>query len=157
MQKTLIIGNLGGDAELKEHNGRQFVSFSVAETSKRKTANGDVLESKTWYECTMNYGNVFPYLKKGTQVMVIGRSYATAYLAEKGEHQGEVMVKMKCTVQELTLLGSANNGQQAAQQPAQAPAAPTPQAQYPYAQQAVQQPQQATMQMPPDGDDDLPF
>ena len=122
MQKTLIIGNLGGDAELKEYNGRQFVSFHIAETGKRKTASGDVLESKTWYECTMNYGNVFPYLKKGTQVMVIGRSYATAYVAEKGEHQGEVMVKMKCTVQELILLGSSNNnGQHATQQPAQAP------------------------------------
>ena len=157
MQKAMIIGNLGRDAELKEVNGRQFISFTLAESDKRRTADGNVVESTTWYECTMNNGNVLPYLKKGTQVMVIGRSYGTGYISKQ---TGEVAVSMKCAVQEMQLLGSSNNVQHQAQPTSTHPAAQAQQsqAQYPYAQQAVaQQPMQATMQMPAEGDDDLPF
>lgn len=150
MQKTLIIGNLGRDAELKEVNGRQFISFTLADSNKRKTADGNIVESTTWYECTMNNGNVLPYLKKGAQVMVIGRSYATGYINKQTK---EAAVSMKCAVQELHLLGSSSNGNG---QQMQQTAAQQPQAQFPNAQQAVQQHQQSTMQMPPDGDD-LPF
>lgn len=67
MQKVMIIGNLGRDAEVKEVNGNQFVSFTIADTNKRKTAAGEVVESTTWYDCTMNKTNVFPYLKKGSK------------------------------------------------------------------------------------------
>jgi single-strand DNA-binding protein len=153
MQKAMIIGNLGKDAEVKEVNGSQFVSFTIADTNKRKTAAGEIVESTTWYDCTMNKTNVFPYLKKGQQVMIIGRIYANAYISKQDEHLGEAMAKMKFAVQELQLLGGVKNDNQ---QPAPAQ---QPVAQYPYAQQAVQQPQaqQATMEMPPDGDDDLPF
>lgn len=148
MQKAMIIGNLGGDAEVKEVNGNQFVSFTIADTNKRKTAAGEVVESTTWYDCTMNKTNVFPYLKKGQQVMIIGRIYANSYICKQGEHLGEAMTAMKFTVQELQLLGGARNDNQ---QPAQ-----QPQVQHQYAQQAAQY-QQPAMQMPPTGEDDLPF
>ncbi len=148
MQKAMIIGNLGRDAEVKEVNGNQFVSFTIADTNKRKTAAGDVVESTTWYDCTMNKTNVFPYLKKGQQVMIIGRIYANSYICKQGEHLGEAMTAMKFTVQELQLLGGARNDNQ---QPAQ-----QPQVQHQYAQQAAQY-QQPAMQMPPTGEDDLPF
>ena len=85
--------------------------------------------------------------------MIIGRIYANSYICKQGEHLGEAMTAMKFTVQELQLLGGArNDNQQAA--PAQQPAQ-QPQAQYPCAQQSV--PQQPAMQMPPTGEDDLPF
>lgn len=148
MQKAMIIGNLGRDAEVKEVNGNQFVSFTIADTNKRKTAAGDVVESTTWYDCTMNKTNVFPYLKRGQQVMIIGRIYANSYICKQGEHLGEAMTAMKFTVQELQLLGGARNDNQ---QPAQ-----QPQVQHQYAQQAAQY-QQPAMQMPPTGEDDLPF
>lgn len=148
MQKAMIIGNLGRDAEVKEVNGNQFVSFTIADTNKRKTAAGEVVESTTWYDCTMNKTNVFPYLKKGQQVMIIGRIYANSYICKQGEHLGEAMTAMKFTVQELQLLGGARNDNQ---QPAQ-----QPQVQHQYAQQAAQY-QQPAMQMPPTGEDDLPF
>jgi len=154
MQKAMIIGNLGRDAEVKEVNGNQFVSFTIADTNKRKTAAGEVVESTTWYDCTMNKTNVFPYLKRGQQVMIIGRIYANSYICKQGEHLGEAMTAMKFTVQELQLLGGArNDNQQAA--PAQQPAQ-QPQVQHQYAQQAAQY-QQPAMQMPPTGEDDLPF
>lgn len=157
MQKSFITGNLGRDAEIREVNGNQFVYFTLADTNKRKTAAGDIVESTTWYDCTMNKTNAFPYLKKGQQVLIIGRIYASSYICKQGEHQGEAMTAMKCAVQELQLLGGMkSDGQQQStqHQPAQQH---QPQAQYPYAQQAMQQPQQAAMQMPPDGEDDLPF
>lgn len=144
MQKTLIIGHLGKEAEVKEVNGKQFVSFTLADSNKRKTATGEIIDSVTWYECTMNLTNVLPYLKKGQQVMVIGRSYATGYVSKQ---TGEIAVAMKCVVQELQLLGSpsGNTGSQPAAGQ-QAPAA-----------QPVQQQQPQTAMMPAEGDDDLPF
>ena len=34
MLKVEMIGNLGADAEIKDHQGRKFVSFRVAHTEK---------------------------------------------------------------------------------------------------------------------------
>ena len=146
MQKTLIIGHLGRDAEAREVNARQFLTFNLAETTKRKSANGEVVESTTWYECNTSQMGVMPYLKKGQQVMVIGRTYANAYVSKQ---TGELAVAMKCAVQELQLLGGSGAQNQASQQQPQS----APQPQYPYAAPA-QQPQQMMM---PDEDGDLPF
>lgn len=135
MQKTLIIGNLGQDATLKDVNGKQFVTFSIADSMRGKNADGTTVERTQWFECTMKPGNVLPYLKKGQQVAVIGRVYATAYTSRQ---DGTPQAALKCQVHELNLLGGASqHAAQPAAQPTQAPqAAPT---------------------MPAEEDGDLPF
>ena len=46
MNKLEVIGNLGADAEVKVENGKKFVSLSIADTRRRKKADGTT-EEKT--------------------------------------------------------------------------------------------------------------
>lgn len=64
-----IIGNLGADAQVKEHNGVKFVAFNVCDN--RKVGDNEV---SMWYGCTINKvnENLLKYLKKGQQVFVRG-------------------------------------------------------------------------------------
>ena len=114
MQKTIIIGHLGSDAQQRESNGRAFITFSIADTQKYKKADGTYAEQMQWIECISNSTGVLPYLKKGTLVSVVGRMSAQAY-----EKNGQAVASLKCNVQELNLLGGGNNQQQAPIQQAQ--------------------------------------
>lgn len=86
MQKLLVIGNLGVDAEVKNANGKEFISFKVADTSKFTDQKGNVSETTTWINCAMTGDKdtkVLPYLKKGVKVYVEGRPSYRLYSSEK--------------------------------------------------------------------------
>lgn len=68
-----ITGNLGADAELREIDGRKYISFRLCSTEKR---NGK--DYPTWV--TVRYRdnpNLLPYLKKGTSLLVNGEMRIT--------------------------------------------------------------------------------
>lgn len=81
MFRVEVIGNLGADAEVKNWNGQNFVSFRVADTNRRVDDQGVVSETTTWFSCTMNgdQSALMPYLKKGQRVFVRGRGYMKVY------------------------------------------------------------------------------
>lgn len=113
MQKLIIAGNIGRDAELRTtQNGDQVAGFSVA-VSNGKDENGNWRDS-TWFDCSL-WGKrataLAPFLTKGTRVVVEGRPSARA-------HDGKVY--LQCRVYELTLLGGGDQAgsQQQAQQAA---------------------------------------
>lgn len=85
MQQYAIIGNLGSDAEVKNENGRSFVSLSIANTQRRTDAQGNVKETTDWVSATINGdgGNLLPYLKKGAKVYAIGDMSLRQYHSEK--------------------------------------------------------------------------
>lgn len=68
MFKAMIIGNLGKDAEEREHNGKKFLSFTVAVSEKDKDNN----ERTQWINVTTTQLSLKDYLKKGKQVYIIG-------------------------------------------------------------------------------------
>lgn len=125
MKKTVIIGNLGQDAQVKTtQGGQQFLGFTVAVSEKRSGQ-----EFTTWFSCSAwgNFvtGAIGQYLKKGTKVYLEGNYNPTLYNAQ----DGSVQISHNLMVNQIELLGSAPQTQ--GQQPvAQA------------AQQAVQQPAQ---------------
>lgn len=87
MHYATIIGRLGADAVLKEINGRQFVSMSVARDEViGKSASGEPVKEPVWYNVTLygNGGNRLPLLLKGSMVTVIGREKANAYHDKSG-------------------------------------------------------------------------
>jgi len=104
MNRTTIIGNLGGDAELKEHNGKKFLYFSIAYSEKY----GDV-ERTDWYKCfiqkesTIN-GKIIDYLKKGTKVLIEGRLTARNWTTT----DGKLMLDYVMNVFAVELLGSSS-------------------------------------------------
>ena len=70
MMKLTVMGNLGGDAELRSENGKQFVSMSIASTETFQKGDGTKEERTQWISATLNGdgGKLLPYLKKGTKV-----------------------------------------------------------------------------------------
>ena len=85
MQKKIIVGNLGADAEIKRENGREFVSFSIANTERRRKPDGSYEEKTNWVSATLNGdgGNLFQYLKKGAKVYAYGDYSVRMFHSEK--------------------------------------------------------------------------
>lgn len=69
-----VIGHLGADAEVKDYNGKKFVSFRVAHSERFRSQSGEDKERTQWVSCALNGdgGNLLQYLKRGQQVAVIG-------------------------------------------------------------------------------------
>lgn len=85
MQKKIIVGNLGADAEVKRENGREFVSFSIANTERHRKSDGSYEEKTTWVSATLNGngGNLLQYLKKGAKVYAYGDYSVRMFHSEK--------------------------------------------------------------------------
>lgn len=85
MFKVEVIGNLGGDAEIREANGSKFVSFRVAHTDKWTTQSGEKKEVTVWIDVTMSNheSKVIPFLKAGVKVFVRGNGSLRVYSSPK--------------------------------------------------------------------------
>lgn len=84
MLQSTIIGYLGGDAELKSANGREFVVFRIANTERWTDDAGNAHEQTIWVDCIMNgRPHVFEYLKKGSYVYASGSVSLRVYSSPK--------------------------------------------------------------------------
>lgn len=84
MLQVTLIGHLGADAEVKNSNGKEFVSFRVANTDKWTDDAGQTHENTTWVDCILN-GNpaVTKYLRKGQQIFCTGSLSLRVYSSAK--------------------------------------------------------------------------
>ena len=99
-----IIGNIGGDATLKEINGQKYISFNVANTDSYTTASGERKENTTWVSCLKKGESaVLQYLKKGQLVFLRGSMSVNIY-----DYKGAKNVGINLNVTELRLLSSPN-------------------------------------------------
>lgn len=84
MFQSIVIGNLGANAEVKSVNGKEFVTFRVAHTDRWKDEKGQSHEQTQWIDCVMSgKPAIFDYLKKGSLVYVIGTSQLRVYSSQK--------------------------------------------------------------------------
>ena len=109
--QTVIVGNLGGDPELKYmQNGRAVCNFSVAVTEKWKDRqSNEQRERTTWYRVAVwgpQAESCNTYLAKGRQVMVIGNVSARGYL----NNNGEPSASLDLTANSVQFLGGAGGG-----------------------------------------------
>ena len=86
--KTVILGNLGRDPEMRYlQNGDAVANFSVAVTEKLKGKDGEAKESTTWYRINA-FGKLAEicgqYLKKGASVLIDGRMQMRKYQDKDG-------------------------------------------------------------------------
>lgn len=108
MLKCEFVGHIGSDAEIKEFNGKRFISFNVATSERYKDAQGQTVTRTTWVSCLKpGEGAVVNYLKKGTQVFCRGDLTAKPYTGRNGIEAG-----LNCRITELELLGSRQDTQQ---------------------------------------------
>lgn len=110
MQIINLIGHIGRDAETKHIGERDYISFSVACTEKRGNE-----ETTSWYSILYPYQEaVFPFLKKGQQVFVMGRLSAKIY-----QSNNSFGIDLSVFAQTLQLCGGKREEGQQAQQQAQ--------------------------------------
>ena len=104
--QTIIVGNLGGDPELRYlQSGRAVCNLSVAvNESWRDRNSGEQRERTTWYRVAA-WGPLAEtcntYLSKGSQVMVIGNVSARGYL----NNNGEAAASLDLTARDVRFLG----------------------------------------------------
>lgn len=108
MFKIEVIGNLGGDAEVKNDNGRKYAQFSVADTRKFTKEDGTTQEITNWISCFYRNvdSEVIKYLKKGTRVFVRGNGDLRLFSSAKDR-----MMKAGASinVQEIELVGGTSD------------------------------------------------
>lgn len=148
LNKVMLIGHLGGDAETRVAGESKVAAFSVATTKRWKDKNGDAQEATEWHRCEFwNPGGVLPYLVKGQQVFVEGTLRTEKYKDKDGVDK--VVVKVR--VLSLQLIGGRDG-----QQEGDAPRRPQRQPVYSGpAPRAAAAPAPATGSGNPE--DDLPF
>jgi single-strand DNA-binding protein len=115
MNNLNFTGRIGNDAEVKSTQGGTTVcEFSAA----MKSGYGDK-EHTTWVKCVMfgkrAEGGLVQYLVKGQEIAVSGEAKL-----ETWDNNGKTGAALKCSVNQVTLVG----GKQERQQSAQAPQAP---------------------------------
>lgn len=105
MHSATIIGNLGGNAELRNENGKSFVTFRVADTQRSVDAEGVVHESTSWVSCLLNGENkgLLPYLIKGQKVCVIGDATVRTYHSKT---QHALVAGVNLFVRQIELIGA---------------------------------------------------
>ena len=82
VNKVILIGNLGKDAESKfTPNGTSVATFSIATSWRQKDQQtGEWTDQTDWHNIKLwKSENVVPYLTKGTQVYVEGRLHTRSY------------------------------------------------------------------------------
>lgn len=103
MLVTSLIGHIGGDAEVKAVDGREFTTFRVANSERWTDEAGQIHESTMWVDCVMSgKPNVLPYLKRGTQVYVSGSLKTRVYSSAKDRC---MKAGLTISVRSLELLG----------------------------------------------------
>lgn len=103
MLQATLIGHLGADAECKNNNGKEFITFRIANTEKWTDDAGQVHENTTWVDCIMNgKPKVFDYLKKGVQLFVAGSVSLRVYSSAK---ERCMKAGMTINVRNIELLG----------------------------------------------------
>ena len=77
VNKVMLIGNLGGDPEIKySTNGTAIANFSIATTENRKNSAGEWEDKTEWHKIVI-FGKQAEfckdYLKKGSKIYLEGR------------------------------------------------------------------------------------
>lgn len=80
-----MIGNLAADAQITSGNGKEWLTFRLADTRRWNDQQGNKHESTQWASCIMpaTQGNLLNYLKKGVKVYVSGSSEIEIYSSPK--------------------------------------------------------------------------
>lgn len=89
MLKASIIGNIGGDPEMKySSSGAPYLRFNVASNYRSKNQTGEWENRTEWVRCTI-FGaraeSLNQYLSKGVRVFVDGRLEARPWTSSQGE------------------------------------------------------------------------
>ena len=109
-QKTIVIGHLGKDPEMRyTPTGVPVTSFSVATSRRWTNQNGENQEKTTWFRVTCwrkTAELAAQYLKKGSRVLVEGDVDASAYT----DREGSPRASLELTATNIRFMSSREEG-----------------------------------------------
>lgn len=87
--KVILVGNLGGDPELRyTPDGRPVVSFNVAVNRRRRQGEDNWVDETDWFRVTA-WGKLAEtcnqYLSKGRKVLIEGRLQTRTFQGSDGQ------------------------------------------------------------------------
>lgn len=95
VSKTIVIGHLGKDADIKQVNGKQVMNFSIAHSTSYTNAQGVKVENTQWFECAYwSESKVGAYLLKSALVCVEGEVSVRAYPKNDGTTGISLMLRV---------------------------------------------------------------
>lgn len=105
MLTTIVIGNLGANAEFHSENGNEFVSFKVAHTDRYRGSDGQDKEETVWVSCVLNgrADKLLKFLTKGTKVCVVGDASVRTYHSKKMQR---LVAGVNIFVRQIELIGA---------------------------------------------------
>lgn len=109
--QTIIVGNLGGDPDLRYlQSGQAVCNFSVAVSERWRDRNtNEQRERTTWYRVAAWGGlgeTCNQYLSRGRQVMVVGNVQARGYV----NNNGEAAASLDLNARDVRFLGGRGEG-----------------------------------------------
>ena len=109
VNKVILVGNLGRDAEVKVTAGGQSVaSFSIA-TTETWTKDGEKKEKTEWHRIVLwgrQADTLQPYLTKGKQIYIEGRLETRQW-----EKDGQKHYTTEVKADRIVLLGGGGRGE----------------------------------------------
>lgn len=110
VNKVILVGNLGRDAELKfTPSGFPISSFSLATTDRRKDKDNNWQEKTEWHRIKLlgkQAESLQDYLKKGKQIYVEGRLESRSW----DDKDGQKRYMTEIVADRIQLLGSGGGG-----------------------------------------------
>ena len=111
VNKVILVGNIGGDPELKyTTSGTSVTNFSLATNEKWQDVNGSPKEEISWHKIVV-WGKqaefAHKYLSKGTKIFVEGRLTYRKWTTQSGENR----ISAEIIAKELVILSSKGNNQ----------------------------------------------
>lgn len=116
INKVILVGNVGGDPEVRTFNGQKIAKFSIATTERFKDKDGELRENTEWHNISAWSGLaeiVEKYVVKGSQVYLEGKIKTTSY-----DKNGEKRYSTGIDANTIKLLGRKESASQP-QSPAQ--------------------------------------
>jgi single-strand DNA-binding protein len=125
MNRVIIAGNIGRDAETRyTPSGTAVSNFSVA-TSRKYKKGEETVEETEWHNCVVwQKEKLAEYLTKGTKVVVEGRLKTDQY-----EKDGVKMYRTQIVVEQVHFMGKAGGEGNHGDSGEQRQARPSPQSQ----------------------------
>jgi len=125
LNKTMLIGNLGADVEVRETKSKVAVAnFRIATTERWKDAQGNQQEATEWHR-VVAFGRLAEicdeYLVKGSRVYIEGRLQTRKW--EDGD--GITRFTTEIIARELKMLGGGDKAESVPTPPDESPEPPT--------------------------------
>jgi single-strand DNA-binding protein len=109
VNKAILVGNLGRDAEVRfTPSGQSVASFSIATTENWTSKDGEKKEQTEWHKIVLwgkSAETLQPYLTKGKQIYVEGRLQTRTW-----EKDGQKHYTTEVKADRIVLLGGGSRG-----------------------------------------------